>query len=98
MAGSGTTKISIEISMYPLHNDYLEDIEAFLVGLNQHGIRVVTNTMSTQVFGEFDQVMHAIQSELKKTFSCQRKFSVNLKIINTDLDPLSDPFNGKYID
>lgn len=98
MGASDSTKISVEISIYPLHNDYLQDIESFIVGLNQHPVKVKTNTMSTQVFGEFNSVMTAIQTELNNTFSSGRKFSVNLKIINNDLDPQSDPFNGKYID
>ncbi len=45
-------KLSVEISKYPLTSDYIEPIKGFIAELNQQpGLRVITNTMSTQLFG-----------------------------------------------
>ncbi|MBS0379847.1 MAG: hypothetical protein JSS29_15305 [Proteobacteria bacterium] len=61
--------IGIEISLYPLRGDYAPAIREFLGRLNAHpGLRVVTNSMSTQVFGGYDVVMQALQGELRTTF------------------------------
>ena len=50
-------KVSIEISMYPLHKDYETSILDFIIRLNSHDfLSVETNGMSTQVFGEWNKV------------------------------------------
>jgi len=50
-----TMKASIEISMYPLDKGYVKQILGFIEGLNQRtDVEVRTNTMSTQIFGEYD--------------------------------------------
>ncbi len=61
--------IGIEISLYPLRADYAPAIREFLARMNAHpGLRVVTNSMSTQVFGGYDEVMRALGGELRTTF------------------------------
>ena len=42
--------------------------------------------MSTQVFGDYDAVMEALNKAIKKPFMEDRKISMVLKIINSDLD------------
>lgn len=63
-------KISVEISKYPLAQvNYVEAISDFIARINQYdGINVVTNVMSTQVFGDYDIVMNALNIELKQSF------------------------------
>jgi uncharacterized protein YqgV (UPF0045/DUF77 family) len=78
-------KISIDISYYPLHEEYVTPILDFITRLNKHEQLVVeTNGMSTQVFGEFDDVMGAITAEIKKSFEIPHSVFV-LKIINAHL-------------
>jgi uncharacterized protein YqgV (UPF0045/DUF77 family) len=61
--------IGVEISLYPLQADYGNVIHRFLDRLNADGrFRVVSNSMSTQVFGPYDDVMDAVRRELKGTF------------------------------
>ena len=79
--------ISVEISMYPLTEDYKPVINDFLRRLNSHGLETVTNGMSTQVFGEYDEVMSAINSSLKPTVESPTKVSVCLKLLNDHLPP-----------
>lgn len=58
--------IGVEISLYPLHAQYVPDIKEFIGRLQGHpALRVVTNSMSTQVFGPYDTVMEALRHELR---------------------------------
>ena len=80
-------KVSLEISMYPLVEDYKPVINDFLRRLNSHGLKSVTNGMSTQVFGEYDEVMSVINQSLKPSFEGKEKVSVSIKILNGHLPP-----------
>jgi len=77
---------SIEISYYPLHDYYISPIKDFIYRLNQYDeIEVITNGMSTQVFGEFDQLMSIVSNEIKKSFELPHSVFI-LKIVNADLN------------
>jgi len=62
-------RIGIEMSLYPLTEDYIPAIQGFIDRLNDvPGLKVETNSMSTQVFGEYDLLFEALQRELKGVF------------------------------
>ena len=50
------------------------------------GIELVTNQMSTQVRGEFDAVMHAVNSCMKQTMIDFERVVFVTKCLNADLD------------
>lgn len=80
-------KASVEISMYPLHEEYKTPILDFIQRLNAHaGLTVRTNTMSTQVFGEYDELMAALTREMKASFRQGAPYIMVLKVINSDLE------------
>tara|TARA_B100000780_G_C21077035_1_gene433603 strand:+ start:964 stop:1224 length:261 start_codon:yes stop_codon:yes gene_type:complete len=80
-------KSSVEISMYPLKEDYKPSIIAFIKKLRKHPfIKVNTNGMSTQVFGDYKRVMNAINTEMENTFLNSNAVVFNLKVINADLE------------
>lgn len=60
--------ISIEISLYPLaEENFKKEIWDFIKKLRGvDGLKVVTNGMSTQVFGDYDLAVHHVMSEIKK--------------------------------
>jgi|SRR5690348_2993577 len=61
--------IGVEISLYPLQADFAAVIHRFLDRLNADGrFRVVSNSMSTQVFGPYDDVLDVVRRELRATF------------------------------
>ena len=79
-------KCSVEISMYPLDVNYIEPITFFIKRLKrQPFISLETNGMSTQVFGDYDNVMTAIQKEMKNSFLLHQKLVFNLKVVNAHL-------------
>ena len=81
-------QLSIEISKYPLANDYIPPIKSFIDELNlQPAITVLTNTMSTQVFGEYDAVMQALQHCIRWSFERYGKVVFVVKFIHGDLRP-----------
>lgn len=80
-------KISVEMSLYPLSDEFLPQIQDVVERLNNiAGIKVVTNAMSTQLMGEFDQVMAAITREMKLSFQQNNKAVFACKFINSGLD------------
>jgi uncharacterized protein YqgV (UPF0045/DUF77 family) len=59
-------KATLEISMYPLHEGYEEEIITFIHRLRTYKeLEVLTNGMSTQVFGDYALLFEAVQEEMK---------------------------------
>jgi uncharacterized protein YqgV (UPF0045/DUF77 family) len=78
---------SVEISMYPLKEDFKPSIIQFIKNLRKYPfVKVDTNGMSTQVFGDYKQVMNAINSEMESTFLNENSVVFTLKVINSDLE------------
>lgn len=79
-------KASIEISMYPLKESYETPILKFIERLNKNdNLEVKTNTMSTQIFGDYDEIMTTLTREMKRSFEEEKAVVMVLKIINMDL-------------
>ena len=75
-------KIGVEISLYPLTQEYIPPIRGFIDRLNADGrFKVVTNDMSTQVFGAYDDVMEALTRELRPTFERDGKSIFVMKVL-----------------
>jgi hypothetical protein len=74
--------IGVEISLYPLRNDFIPPIQGFIDRLNADGrSKVLTNDMSTQVFGRYDEVMDALTRELRPTFERDGKSIFVMKVL-----------------
>ncbi len=79
-------KASVEISMYPLDRDYERPILDFIARLRQYdGISVNTNTMSTQLFGDYDLLFSALTKEMKVSFRKEPTVVMVMKVINAEL-------------
>ncbi|MCB1581485.1 MAG: YkoF family thiamine/hydroxymethylpyrimidine-binding protein [Marinicella sp.] len=81
-------KVSVEISLYPLDQNYIPPIQAFIDRLNSYAeLKVVENTMSTQVYGEYQQVLSIINKEMQRTHEQSPKAAFVMKVLNGDLSP-----------
>ncbi|WP_116107416.1 YkoF family thiamine/hydroxymethylpyrimidine-binding protein [Lewinella sp. IMCC34191] len=81
-------KISAELSLYPLTSDYKEPIIAFIQRLReQAGLTVATNGLSTQVTGEYDDVMTALSEAMRPTMEGKNSCSFVIKILNVGIEP-----------
>ena len=73
-------KATIEISMYPLSDDYIKRVMDFLEDLKKHhNITVETNGLSTQVFGDYIELMDILKMEMFQVFLAQNAIFI-LKI------------------
>jgi uncharacterized protein YqgV (UPF0045/DUF77 family) len=74
--------IAVELSLYPLEQERVPKIKDFIDRLNTvSGVRVITNSLSTQVVGPFDLVFAALAREIRTTFDTVDKSVVVMKII-----------------
>ena len=84
--------ITVEMSLYPLNADYKPVIRAFIHELRTYdGIETVTNQMSTQVSGEFDDVMPAVTACIRHSMEGNDKVVFVTKFLNTGLEIMRTP-------
>lgn len=77
-------KISVEISYYPLNNEYRAPIKKFIDSLSkQEGVVVQPTSMSTRVFGDYGAVMQAVTKCMEEAFELPSSTFV-LKVMNMD--------------
>ena len=75
-------QISVEISMYPFRPDYEGPILDFIALLQgDERLRVEVNTMSTQIFGEYDHLMPALQAAIKQAFTAEQVTVMVMKVL-----------------
>jgi uncharacterized protein YqgV (UPF0045/DUF77 family) len=80
--------IGVEISLYPLNAEFIPPIQDFIDRLNLGArLKVVTNSMSTQVFGRYEDVFGVLVREIRTTFENNAKAVFVMKV----LGPLSPP-------
>ena len=79
-------KVAVDISLYPLDADFIPPIKDVIDRLNGHeGLEIWTNAMSTQVVGEYDDVMDALRKEIGTTFEQLPKAVFAIKILNNPI-------------
>ncbi|MEX1667964.1 YkoF family thiamine/hydroxymethylpyrimidine-binding protein [Zhongshania guokunii] len=84
-------KLSVEISMYPLKEEYIPSIQNFIDRLNSHAaLQVITNTMSTQIFGDYDLVMDILKQEMRISYEKHGRAIFVCKFIDGDLSPVTN--------
>ena len=81
-------QISVELSCYPLAEKYIPPIRAFIDKINQtEGVTAITNTMSTQLFGDSSVVFPFLEQAMTSSWQEQGKAVFVCKFINGDLSP-----------
>lgn len=81
-------RVAVDISLYPLKEEFLTPIQDVIRRLNEHeSVAVETNAMSTQIRGEYDDVMRVLNQEIKRTFEQVPKAVFAIRILN---NPLGD--------
>ena len=81
-------RVAVDISLYPLDQDFIPPIKDVIERLNGYdNIEVVTNPMSTQLRGEYGDVMGALTAEIGETFEKVPKAVFAIRILN---NPIAD--------
>jgi uncharacterized protein YqgV (UPF0045/DUF77 family) len=74
--------VAIEMSLYPLTGEFIPPILDFIQRLKSHpGLEVVTNSMSTQVSGDFDRVFDALKTEVRASLSGAHRSVFVMKVL-----------------
>ena len=77
--------ITAELSVYPLVDDFASTIKSFINDLNKvEGLEVRTQSLSTEIFGEFNLVMDTVKETTKKYFEADPSTILVAKILNRD--------------
>jgi len=83
--------LSVEISMYPLQEDYKIKISDFLDDLNSHTnmVEIRTSNMSTRLFGEYNKVCELLNSAMLRSMQKYGKIVFVCKYLQGDARELS---------
>ncbi|HET8691281.1 MAG TPA: YkoF family thiamine/hydroxymethylpyrimidine-binding protein [Steroidobacteraceae bacterium] len=74
--------VAVEMSLYPLTGEFIPPILDFIERLKaQPGLTVVTNSMSTQVSGDYDRVFDALKTEMRASLSGPHRAVMVMKVL-----------------
>ncbi len=77
-------KISIELTLMPLQNDYEDHIKAFIKELRTSEFTVLENPLSTQIYGDLETLMPFLTKTMRTSFEKQKGVILNMKIVKSD--------------
>ena len=77
-------KISVELTLTPLQDDFEPAIKGFIKKLRASGLTIIENPLSTQVYGDYDQVMSMLTSEIKIALDAVESGIMFIKIVKSD--------------
>ena len=77
-------KISVELTFTPLHDDYEPSIIHFIKKLRISGLTVLENPLSTQVYGDYDEVLQILTTDIKEAFTWRDRGLLYMKIVKSD--------------
>lgn len=84
-------KASVDISLYPLADEYIPAIKEFIERVQEYpGIAVVRNDLSTQLYGDYEQIMELLKIELRLSWEKYGKSIFVIKFLRDDLRGLAD--------
>jgi len=80
-------KITVEMSLYPLKDDYTEYVIKFIKEMKSHkSLMIRTTAMSTYISGEYKDVMRMLDKELEILYNNVPDSCTVFKIIPKDLN------------
>ena len=81
-------RVAVDISLYPLAEEFLTPIKDVIRRLNEYeSVEIETNAMSTQLRGEYADVMNVLDREIRRTFEQVPKAVFAIRILN---NPIGD--------
>ncbi|OIQ20253.1 thiamine-binding protein [Lacinutrix sp. MedPE-SW] len=77
-------KISVELTLTPLQDDFEPVIIQFIKKLRASNLKVLENPLSTQVYGDYDEVISLLTTEIKESFQLIENGLIYIKIVKSD--------------
>ena len=76
--------ISVELTLSPLQDNYEELIIGFIKKIRASGFTVLENPLSTQIYGDYDDIMKLLNREIKLALELMENGLIYIKIVKTD--------------
>ncbi|MEM9680256.1 MAG: thiamine-binding protein [Bacteroidota bacterium] len=77
-------KISVELTLTPLRDDFEPPIIEFIKTLRASKFKLLENPLSTQIYGDYDELMPFLNQTIKSTFETLDMVVLNMKLVKTD--------------
>ena len=85
-------KISIELTLTPLQDDYEIYIKDFIKKLRKSNFKVNENSLSTHIYGDYDELTKFLIPLIKDNFKDQKNVVLQMKIFKGDRSNYSPSF------
>jgi len=76
--------ISVELTLTPIQDNYEPAIIKLIQNLRNSGLKVLENPLSTQVYGDYDEVMTVLNKEIKIAMEAVDRGLLYMKIVKSD--------------
>ncbi len=84
-------KVSVDISLYPLADDYMPVVKTFIERIQGHaGITVIRTDLTTQLYGDYDLIMDLLKTEMELSWVTFGPGAFTIKYLPQDLRGLKD--------
>ena len=77
-------QVSVELTLSPLQDDFEPSIIAFIKELRDSGFTVLENPLSTQIYGDYDELMPFLQGAMKRALLNTEHGLFFMKIVKSD--------------
>jgi uncharacterized protein YqgV (UPF0045/DUF77 family) len=77
-------QISVELTLTPIQDEYEPAIIDFIKALRKSPLEVIETPLSTQVFGDYDEVMQVLQKEMKVALEAIERGLLYVKIVKSN--------------
>ena len=77
-------KISVEITLAPLEEEYKDKIKNFILLIRKSGFKYDENPLSTHIYGEYTSLMYFLTKAIQECFEEIDAGIISLKIFKSD--------------
>lgn len=77
-------KISVELTLTPLKDDFSTPIKEFIKTLRESNFIIKETPLSTQIYGDYDTLMIYLTSKIKVLFEQEKACMMHIKIVKGD--------------
>lgn len=77
-------QISVELTLTPIQDNFEPAIIQFIKALRDSSLTVKENPLSTQVYGDYDEVMQVLQNEMKVALEAIERGLLFIKIVKSN--------------
>ena len=77
-------KLSAELTLTPLKDDFIPTIKSFIKSIRESKLTVLENPLSTQIYGDFDDLMTFLIPEIKAVFEKEDAVILQIKLVKGD--------------